>query len=930
MKKFILLAAIFSVYVSAGWSQMITTDPVIPTSGKVIKIYYDSHQDAGDLKDYTGILYAHTGVTIGTRNWQHVIGPNWGNNLTQPQLTYLGDHKYVLNITPDVNSFYSYSPDTIIKKINLVIRSAGPNDIKQTRPDIFIDVFQAGLNATFTLPSKQSLVVELNKIIPISVSSTLADSVSLYINNKYIKSVIASDLLTDTITADQYGEFVVKTIAWDLPKIAADSFFVFVRKPLVTEALPAGLQDGINYTGNTSATLVLHAPYKSYAFAVGDFTGWKARESGYMKATPDGERYWIELTGLTPKKEYRFQYLVDSTLYIAEPYADKLLDPDNDQYITAATYPGLIKYPKDTASGIVSVLQTDQIPYSWKNNSYQLPQKNRLVIYELLVRDFVATHTFKTLTDTLNYLKRLGVNAVELMPVTEFEGNLSWGYNVSFYFAPDKYYGPKNTLKAFVDSCHSRGIAVIMDIVLNHCFGQSPFVQLYLDHYATDQIVMKIPNPWFNAISPNNSYKWGADFNHESLSTQELVDRVTAYWMTEYKIDGFRFDFSKGFTNTPGDGGVYDASRIDILKRMADKIWLVNPNAYVILEHFAPNLEEKVLAEYGMMIWGNINFQYGEAAMGLTSDLSWGTSLARLWNVPNLVTYMESHDEERLSYKAQAYGTTTASYNIKDRATALKRLEMNALFFLTIPGPKMIWQFGELGYDKSIDLNGRTGEKPILWNYLGETNRYRLFLVYKLLNELRRTEDVFSTTDYTYSLSGKLKSIHLNSPALKVTILGNFDVTDGVITPEFQQTGKWYEYFTGDSITVGAVNQLTTLKAGEYRMYTTKRFSSPKAILGIEDQKVNDPTHFVTVYPNPSKGEFNLELTSTRPSSVQFSVFDISGKLIRQFESSIPSPGTEVFNWDGKTSTGAEAGRGIYFLRVKTPGRSETVKIIKN
>jgi len=131
------------------------------------------------------------------------------------------------------------------------------------------------------------------------------------------------------------------------------------------------------------------------------------------------------------------------------------------------------------------------------------------------------------------------------MPVCEFEGNLSWGYNPSFYFAPDKYYGPKNDMKVFIDSCHNRGIAVIMDIVLNHCFGQSPLVQLYLDHYGTDEIYIKSPNPWFNTSSPNTLYKWGADFNHESISTQKLVDRINSYWLTDYNIDGFRFDFSK-------------------------------------------------------------------------------------------------------------------------------------------------------------------------------------------------------------------------------------------------------------------------------------------------------------------------------------------------------------------------------------------------
>lgn len=75
------------------------------------------------------------------------------------------------------------------------------------------------------------------------------------------------------------------------------------------------------------------------------------------------------------------------------------------------------------------------------------PDVNHLVIYELHIRDFLASHSYKDLIDTISYLKRLGINAIELMPVSEFEGNDSWGYNPSFYFAADKYYGPKDQLK---------------------------------------------------------------------------------------------------------------------------------------------------------------------------------------------------------------------------------------------------------------------------------------------------------------------------------------------------------------------------------------------------------------------------------------------------------------------------------------------------
>lgn len=905
---------------------MITTDPSVPTTGALIKIIYDSSKDAGDLHNFTGDLYAHTGVTLLGIPWQKVIG-TWANNSTQPKLTFLGNYRYELDITPDIKTYYSLSNTDVATKICLVIRNSAGT--LQTRPDIFLDVFQAGLNVTFTLPVKSSFVAELYKQIPVSASATLADSLSLYINNRYIKSGTTPDLLNYTILPDQYGEFVAKVIAWKEPDFAVDSFFYYVRKPIVTENLPTGIIDGINYTSNSSVTLVLHAPYKNYVFATGDFTNWVAREKGYMKRTPDGERYWIQIDGLTPGKEYRFQYLVDTALYIGEPYCDKVLDPDNDQFISSSTYPHLISYPKDTASGIVSVLQTAQVPYSWETTNFKAPQQSNLVIYELLVRDFTANHNYQTIIDTLNYLQNLGVNAIELMPVTEFEGNSSWGYNVSFYFAPDKYYGPKNDLKALIDSCHKRGIAVIMDMVLNHCFGQSPFVQLYLDHYGTDQIFMKIPNPWFNAQSPNPVYKFGADFNHESISTQQLVDRINAYWLTEYKVDGFRFDFTKGFTNTPGDGSSYDPSRIAILERMASQIWKVKPDAYVILEHFGPNNEEHELANYGMMLWGNNNYNYAEAAMGYTSDLTSVSYLGRDWSVPNLVSYMESHDEERLMYKTITFGASQGSYNTKDLRTALKRMELDALFFLTVPGPKMIWQFGELGYDVSIDFGGRTSEKPIRWDYQADPDRHRLYLIYKILNMLRKTQPVFGTFNYTFALSESTKRLQLIDPSMQVNILGNFGITSSPVNPEFSQPGKWYEYFTGDSINVTDVSAPLNFLPGEYRLYSTKKLESPKIILGVEEHKKAGKEGFVTVYPNPSPDEFTFEINSMNPSQADVSIFNLTGKMIRQIKTSFPASGVQTIIWDGKSENGTEAPTGIYIVNIRTTFGNQALKIIK-
>ena len=643
------------------------------------------------------------------------------------------------------------------------------------------------------------------------VSATLADSLSIFVNSQFRKTSADSTSLLDTLHATGYGENFVKVIAYGKDSMVADSFFYYVRPPVTVEALPVGIRQGINYKNDTTVIFNLYAPGKQYVFIIGDFSDWTAREDNYMKLTPDGNNWWREITHLVPGKEYVFQYFVDDSIRIGDPYADKVSDPWNDKWISDTTYPGLISYPDGKTSGIATVFQTAQQPYLWKNQTFTPAPVSDLVIYELLIRDFTEQHTYQSLIDTLGYLENLGVNAIELMPINEFEGNESWGYNPSYYFAPDKYYGPKNSLKAFVDSCHSRGIAVIQDMVLNHSMAQSPLAMLYWDPLTGNWGQPSAENPWYNQVSPNPTYSWGEDFNHESLQTQEFVDSVTHYWLSEYKMDGFRFDFTKGFTNTPGDGGAYDASRISILERMATKLWQVNSQAYVILEHFTDNSEEKELAAFGMMIWGNMNHDFSEASMGFSSNFSWGSYLSRGWSQPKLVTYMESHDEERLMYKNLQYGNSNGSYNIKALTTALERIELAGVFLFSIPGPKMIWQFGELGYDYSIEYNGRVGNKPIRWDYYQDPNRKRVYDLFSLMIGLKKSQETFHTINFTMDVAGMQKRISLYHNSMDIVVLGNFDVTTGSIDPDFNRTGTWYEYFSGDSIEVTNPNSPITL-----------------------------------------------------------------------------------------------------------------------
>lgn len=806
---------ILLIWANSLLAQSVTTNPENPVPSQAVTVTFDA--TGSELEGYTGEVYVHTGVTIeGVGDWQYVIG-DWGENSTQPQAERIGADLYEIVLSPSINEYYQVQSGDVVTELCMVFRSADAS--MQSRPDFFIPVYsEQGLRITSPDPTA---IFSLGDDIQIEAVALFATEMTLYVN-EIEQTTVAANELSYTYTANQAGYNTIRITGTDGSETVEDSSYFFVREANTIADLPAAdLQDGINYIDDNTVTLVLYAPFKDFVFVKGSFNNWELTQDNQLAQTPDGKRYWITLDGLTAGQEYIYQYIIDGEIIIADPYCDKISDPWNDHYISNNTYPDLIEYPSDYASGIASVFQTAQEPYQWQTQDFVPPDNEDLVIYELLVRDFVAAHDYQTLIDTLDYLENLGINAIELMPVSEFEGNSSWGYNPSFYFAPDKYYGPKNDLKAFIDSCHSRGIAVILDMVLNHSYGQSPLVQMYFDPNAGDYGQPTPENPWYNETSPNSAYSWGFDFDHESQDTKDFVDRVNAYWLEEYKFDGFRFDFTKGFTNTPGDGWPYDAARIAILKRMADEIWAVNPNAYVILEHFAENNEEIELSDYGMLIWGNVNHAYSEASMGWPGDwdFSWASYQERGWNMPHLVSYMESHDEERMMYRNITYGNSSGSYDVTELETALDRVKLASVFFLTMPGPKMLWQFEELGYDISIDDPCRVCEKPILWNYYDTPERYTLYQFMSNLIELRKTYDVFTTNDFTIDASGIIKEMTLSGDTMNVHIIGNFGIEDDSFVPDFANQGTWYEYFSGTEISPPFS---VTMAPGEYRLYTDK------------------------------------------------------------------------------------------------------------
>ena len=571
---------------------------------------------------------------------------------------------------------------------------------------------------------------------------------------------------------------------------------------------PTNAIEGINYEANgTEVTLVLYdadtqGGYNDYAYIVGDFNNWQLSNTEASQMYRDNSRkcWWITIPNISPDKEYAFQYYVGmkkgKNIRIADAYAEKILDPNNDKYINETTYPSALRKYPEKARGIVSVFKTASDNYSWKHD-FQIKDENNLLIYELHLRDFSATGDLNGAMKKLDYLESLNINAIELMPVQEFDGNDSWGYNPCFFFAMDKAYGTKSAYKEFIDECHKRNIAVILDVVYNHATGNMPFAKLYWNQNNNKTAEN---NPYFNVDAPH-PYSVFHDFNHESSLVRQFVKRNLQFLLKEYHIDGFRFDLSKGFTQrecNENNAGNYDASRIAILKDYHDAVIQENPTAVMILEHFCTDQEEKELSEAGMKVWRNANHAFCQSGMGWQKESGFNHLYTDKMPFGMYVGFMESHDEERTAFKAKMHGAGDLKENLTNR---MKSMENNAVFLLATPGPKMIWQFGEMGYDISINENGRTGKKPLHWEYLDNEDRKGLVDVYARMMDIRnKVPQLFDKEcNLVWNVSENIwedcRTILLESTdGKKLFAVGNFTTdTQEVSTPVPDGWGNYYD-----------------------------------------------------------------------------------------------------------------------------------------
>jgi len=885
----LLSVLLFFATVQLSFGQ-VTTTPGFPRSDQKIKIIYDASKGTSSLVGVNPV-YIHIGAVVEnpTSSVWGIVPFEWGTANTNAKMTKVSGtaNTWEWELTP--NDFFNITASQTIYRLGIVFRNSDGSKEGQsaTNSHFIIDLSQ-GFQVSFANPKSSSILLEIGDTQEITILASEIAELSISINGVQVAAASSKDKLSHIFQAQSEGAFSILATASKGQQSDSEDLLITVVGKSPKEQLPAGIRKGINYLSETEVILVLEAPKKKNVFLIGDFNNWEVLPEYQMNVTPDGELFWLKLNGLTPGQEYIFQYLVDGSIRIGDPYADKTSDPFHDlEIINDNRYPGLKPFPLGKTEFQATYLQTAQTPFSWKYLDYKKPAAEELVIYELLIRDFDERRSYKAVTERLDYLKGLGINAIELMPVQEFEGNLSWGYNPSFFFAPDKYYGTKEELKTLIDEAHKRNMVVIMDMVLNHAFGQNPMVRLYNDG---DYGAPTEDNPWFNRAA-KHPFNVGYDFNHESPYTKAFVDSVNNYWLTEYKVDGFRFDLSKGFTqvnsgNNVGFWGQKDESRIAIWKHIYDRIKKNHPDTYVILEHFADNQEERELADYGMMLWGNINGDFREMAKGNSKNFDWGYFQTRGWAKNNLISYMESHDEERTMWESLTYGQTSP-LNIRNLSNGVNRNQLMAAFFFAIPGPKMLWQFEEFGYDLELN-NDRLAVKPTKWEYLDNPDRQRLFNLYSAMALLKKEQNLFNKPEKVLlNFNQSLKSIQISDGDLQMILFGNFGLTDIANTSlSFPSPGKWYNYFTEEEISVSGSAIQMKVSANSFLLYTNKKLPNPKGKILMEDlitsidQELIDLSAF-KLYPVPTKDRLNV-IIPFGFNQLNYRILDVMGKILKE------------------------------------------------
>lgn len=954
MKKILLLIFFSSVF---SWGQVTISPPTFEIDEE-ITITIDINSTETDCNGFNnpGAVYMHSGAGDDANAFGFSVIGNWGQDDGVGEMTSMGGGLYSITITPSTYYNLTAQESADVTRLGLVFRNEdGSQEFKDNGcSDFFVPVgsFQIFLDSSV----EQQQIVNPGANINISATASLSANFELFANGVSVDNSQSGTSFSTTYQINDNTFFELVATEPNSNDTKSVNFSALVAANTQNSTMPANLVDGINYIDDNTAVLVLYAPGKDYVYVAGSWNNYQPQQNDAMRRDTSANRFWLQIDNLTPGQLETYQYWVGDTtpltnspalVKVADPYSTLVLNQFDDPNIPDSTYPNMTAFPEG-ADFEVTVLQTAQTPYNWQVTDFQKPNKEDLIVYEVLVRDFDADRNYQDLIDRIDYFKNLNINAIHLMPVMEYDSSLGWGYDTTYHMALDKVYGTEDKLKEFIDLCHQNDIAVILDLVMNHAFGRSPLVRMWMDDPDGNGFGdVSSENPYFNE-NPTHSYNVGSDFNHQQPHVQEYTRRVIKHWIEEFKIDGFRWDLTKGFTQNcsgsdEGCTNSYQQDRVDVLRNYADYSWSIDDSHIVIFEHLGSDAEEQQWANYrinegkGISMWGKMTNEYNELTMGQggNKNINRMGHNSRGFQAPRLLGYPESHDEERLMYNNLQFGASNGNYNVQNLNTALSRMSALGAVSVMVPGPKMIWHFGDLGMDLSIftcsngtvnlpggsDGDCKLDTKPQpQWteNWLTDAIRSQIYEDWSKMHKLKTDEPVFEG-NYAIDSGDFTPRIDIWDDALpnnqlkNVIILANFNVVAENVNTFFPAdvSNTWYDLMdpTGNTTYSDAQVQVN-LQPGQFLILGNQ----PSNVLSVEDNVMGT----FSLYPNPSRAKFNLTLDQF--SDVE--IYDLTGKRIKQFEGH--------FTKNDSFSI-SDLSPGMYMVRIKgEKDQMMTSKLIKH
>jgi 1,4-alpha-glucan branching enzyme len=494
----------------------------------------------------------------------------------------------------------------------------------------------------------------------------------------------------------------------------------------------------IPHEGGT--TFRVWAPHAEAVSVMGTFNDWSAEAN---PLEPEENGYWAaNVAGAGPGDQYKYVLTsADGQLERLDPYARKVTNSVGNSVV----------YDRS---------------FDWGEDDFQMPAWNELVIYEMHVSTFQAQPgigggTLQTAMEKLSYLRELGVNAIELMPVMEVPGGISWGYNPALPFAVESDWGGPDALKEFVRAAHEHGLAVILDVVYNH-FGPTDLVLWQFDGWRENDLGGIYFYNDGRAHTP-----WGETRpNYASDPVRQYIRDNALMWLEEYRIDGLRWDgtaYIRHVAGTPGEPEGDLPEGWTLMQWVHEEMRERFPWKFSIAEDFR---EEEAVTRPVEEGGAGFHSQWdGAFVHPVRANLIAGDDADRDVEVLRdailhrfdgdafkRIVYTESHDEVangRARLPEEIWPDNSEHWFAKKRST------LGAALVFTVPGVPMIFQGQEFLTDRWFE-----DDQPLDWEFAARMEG--ITQLYRDLIALRRNMEGVSR-----GLTGQHVEVHHVNPEAK-------------------------------------------------------------------------------------------------------------------------------------------------------------------